>query len=87
MAKQSYGVAGISLILGSLACKSAKKRKLVVVKFPKLRQVLEIIIMCFIVYIVMSQKNAFSVFFTYPEGLGISVYIVAYYVWISLKKY
>lgn len=28
MAKQSYAVAGINLILGSLACKSAKKRKL-----------------------------------------------------------
>ncbi len=87
MGKQSYAVAGINFILGSLACNSAKARKIGVVKYPKLRRGLEITIMCFIGYIVMFQKDAFTLYFTYPEGVLISVFMIAYYVWISLKKY
>jgi hypothetical protein len=86
MPPQSAFASGISLILGALACKSAKKRKRGTVKSSKFRQALEIIALCIIFYVVMFQKNLAETIFMYPESLAFPVLIIADYLRISFKK-
>lgn len=51
-------IPGIVIILGALACRSAKKRKLGEAKSSKTRKIMEGLAIAIICYIVLSQKNA-----------------------------
>lgn len=78
---------GIIIILGALACRSAKKRKLGEVKSSKTRKITEGVAIAIIVYIVLSQKNIFDKIYDHPLYFSIIPVwaIIAYFLVNRLK--
>ena len=88
LAKFSSGlIAGPIIILGALAYRSAKKRKLGTIKSSTLRQALEILAICIIVTAVLLQKNFLYHITTDPvPNLIIPLWAIVAYLIIALEK-
>jgi len=79
--------AGIIIILGALAYRSAKKRKLVEVKTSLIRKSLEVFAIVIIVGLILLQRNAAYYIKTDPvPNLIIPLWAIIAYVVIAFKK-
>lgn len=80
-------IPGIIIILGALAYRSAKKRKLGEVKSSKTRKIMEGFAIAIIFYIVLSQKHIFDKIYDDPlYFLIIPIWAIIAYVWVNMSK-
>jgi len=88
LAKPSSALtAGIIIILGALAYRSAKKRKLGEVKDSLMRKVLEVSAIFIIIVAILLQNNAANYILTDPvPNLIIPLWAIIAYLVIVLKK-
>ena len=80
-------IAGIMIILGTLAYQSAKKRKLGLAKDTIIKKVLEIISIIIVLFLALAKENWFDLMYEDPlPYLIIPVWVLGVYLYIVFLK-